>query len=98
MRFRNNFVQHTLYEVIRNIGSIETNPNEKENYVNAEINVIEQMGNEEYVYFTLGDRQFTARLDSKKVKNTKYGVKYQFWFDMEKCHIFDFETEENISL
>jgi multiple sugar transport system ATP-binding protein len=81
-----------------NIGSIETNPNEKENYVNAEINVIEQMGNEEYVYFTLGDRQFTARLDSKKVKNTKYGVKYQFWFDMEKCHIFDFETEENISL
>jgi len=81
-----------------NIGSIETNPNEKENYVTAGINVIEQMGNEEYVYFSIGDKQFTARLDSKKVKDTKYGVNYDFWFDMEKCHIFDFETEKNISL
>ncbi len=81
-----------------NIGSIETNPNENENYVTAGINVIEQMGNEEYVYFSIGDKQFTARLDSKKVKNTKYGVNYDFWFDMDKCHVFDFETEENISL
>ncbi|BDU51069.1 ABC transporter ATP-binding protein [Haliovirga abyssi] len=79
------------------IGSHETHPNEKDNYVNSEIYVVEQMGNEVFVYFTPGKNQYIARLGSEGV-TVKSGEKYEIWFDTSKCHIFDKETEENISL
>ncbi len=79
-----------------NVGSYEIHPNEE--LVDGKISVVEMMGNEEFVYFNVGGTQLAARFDSAKVKNTANGVDYKFWFDMEKCHIFDLETEENISL
>ncbi len=79
-----------------NVGSYEVHPNEE--LVDGKISVVEMMGNEEFVYFNVGGTQLAARFDSAKVKNTANGVDYKFWFDMEKCHIFDLETEENISL
>ena len=59
---------------------------------------LEQMGNEEFIHFTIDEIQYSARLNSENVKETKNGKNYNFWFDMKKCHIFDYETEENISL
>ncbi len=78
------------------IGSHETHPNEKDNYIRAQVFVVEQMGNEVFVYFSPGKNQYIARLDSGV--NVKSGEEYKLWFDMTKCHIFDKETEENITL
>ncbi len=78
------------------IGSLETHPNEKDNYVKAEVYVVEQMGNEVFVYFSPNKNQYISRLES--AASVKSGDKYDLWFDMTKCHIFDKETEENISL
>ena len=78
------------------IGSYETHPNEKDNYIKAEVYVVEQMGNEVFVYFSPGKSQYIARLDASV--NAKSGEKYELWFDTNECHIFDKETEENISL
>jgi len=54
------------------------------------------MGSEVFVYFSAGKNQQTARLEPGA--NVKNGEKCKLWFDTAKCHIFDKETEENISL
>ncbi|MEI6856081.1 sn-glycerol-3-phosphate ABC transporter ATP-binding protein UgpC [Psychrilyobacter sp.] len=79
------------------IGSYETHPG-KEEYITGKISIVEQMGNEEFVHFTMDGIQYSARFSSENVKETRNGKDYNFWFDMEKCHIFDYETDENISL
>ena len=66
------------------------------------VSVVEQMGNEVYIYFFLGEQQFIARISgetcSQDVKNLEYGSESNFFINMNKCHIFDFETEQNIFL
>jgi len=62
------------------------------------ISIIEQMGNEVYIYFHMGNRRFTSRVSADKAEHLKYGMDYEFAFNLDKCHIFDFFTEENISL
>jgi multiple sugar transport system ATP-binding protein len=79
------------------IGSHETHPG-KEEYIDGKISIVEQMGNEEFIYFTIDGIQYSARFSSENVKETGNGKDYNFWFDMEKCHIFDYETDQNISL
>lgn len=71
---------------------------EDDNLVNGEVSVVEQMGNEIYAYFQVGKHQYTARIPSDKASDLTYGINYEFWYDMNKCHLFDYETEENISL
>lgn len=78
------------------IGSRETHPEEKDNFVKAEVYVVEQMGNEVFVYFSPGKNQYIARLESG-VKAVS-GEIYELWFDTSKCHIFDKETELNLTL
>lgn len=78
------------------IGSHETHPNEKDNYIKAEVYVVEQMGNEVFVYFSPGKNQYISRLESGV--RVQSGEQYELWFDMSKCHLFDKDTEENISL
>lgn len=80
------------------IGSHETHPDEKDNYVKSRVYVVEQMGNEVYVYFSPGKNQYISRLSSELVSTVKSGDMYELWFDMDKCHIFDYETEQNITL
>ena len=65
----------------------------------GEVSVIEQMGNEEYIYFTLNGHQMTCRLNVENVGDSvgKRGKRI-FRFDTSKAHIFDIETEENICL
>lgn len=81
-----------------NIGSKDTAPEAGASFVESKISLVEPMGNEEYVYFMLGSNQYIARFDSQKVNGLKYDQKYQFSFDMDKCHIFDYKTDKNISL
>ena len=65
----------------------------------GEVSVVEQMGNEEYIYFTLNGHQMTCRINVEGVSDSvgKKGQKV-FRFDTSKAHIFDVETEANISL
>jgi multiple sugar transport system ATP-binding protein len=71
---------------------------EKASKVDGIIDVIEHMGNESYVHFTSMGLEFTAKIDSMDSKNLKTEDNTNFMFNMESCHIFDFDSEENISL
>ncbi|QEK11507.1 sn-glycerol-3-phosphate ABC transporter ATP-binding protein UgpC [Crassaminicella thermophila] len=66
--------------------------------VKGKIEVLEQMGNETFVYFKMGDFQITSRIDSMDAKDLKAGEEHIFSINMDKCHIFDYESEKNISL
>ena len=74
---------------------------EKEDSVSkkGKVSVVEQMGNEEYIYFSLGNYQLTCRMNVEGIDDlSNQKVEKIFRFDTTKAHIFDIETEENISL
>ena len=52
------------------IGSHETNPNEKDNYITSEVYIVEQMGNEVFVYFSNGKNQYIELATNISYKNT----------------------------
>ncbi|WP_312227822.1 ABC transporter ATP-binding protein [Pseudescherichia sp.] len=61
----------------------------------------ENMGHEFFVYLKVGDYELTARISSDEAKPMiEKGLNRKVWFtfDMDKCHIFDAKTEQNISL
>ena len=65
----------------------------------GKVSVVEQMGNEEYIYFSLGNYQLTCRMNVEGIDDlSNQKVEKVFRFDTTKAHIFDIETEENISL
>lgn len=66
--------------------------------IKGKIAIVEQMGNEVYIYLYVGEKRFTSRIDASKATHLKQGMEYEFTFNMDKSHIFDFFTEENISL
>lgn len=76
-----------------NLASEETNDS-----IVGTIGVLEHMGNESFIHFKVMDHQFTARIDSLDSKYLEVGKDQIFRMDMGKCHIFDYNTEENISL
>ncbi|MCE0496053.1 ABC transporter ATP-binding protein [Vibrio salinus] len=62
---------------------------------------MENMGHEVFVYFAIGKNEFTARVpidDVKEKLNMQLQKNVTFMIDMNKAHIFDKETEVNISL
>ena len=74
---------------------------EKEDSVSkkGKVSVVEQMGNEEYIYFSLGNYQLTCRMNVEGIDDlSNQKVEKIFRFDTSKAHIFDAQTEENISL
>nr|WP_307776291.1 sn-glycerol-3-phosphate ABC transporter ATP-binding protein UgpC [uncultured Cetobacterium sp.] len=81
-----------------NIGNEKTNPNSEDIKIKGRVNIVEQMGNEEFIYFFIGDTQYSSRIQVENSTGINFNDIGNFYFDMEKCHIFDLETEENISL
>ena len=62
---------------------------------------VENMGHEFFVYLKVADYELTARVPSDEAKPMiEKGLhrKVHFKFDLNKCHIFDAKTEQNISL
>jgi ABC-type sugar transport systems, ATPase components len=62
---------------------------------------IENMGHEYFLYLQVGDFELTTRMASDEAKPIIDGGLNQtvwFRFDMDKCHIFDGESEQNITL
>ena len=82
-----------------NIGNKVTHPEgEKVNFLKGQVSVVEHMGNEEFIYFTIDGCEFTSRIEARKTDNVKYGEEGEFYFNIKRAHIFDAETEENITL
>ncbi len=65
-----------------------------ENYVRAEILMVENLGNEAYVYFTPGRRQYVARIDPDVA--VRAGEVHGMWFDTRHVHLFDRQTGDNL--
>ena len=82
-----------------NIGNRLTAPEGvNKNFIEGKINLVEQMGNEEFVYFMIGDIQYTSRIPVEKSTGANFNEKEKFYFDMTKCHLFDIATENNVTL
>ena len=82
-----------------NIGNKVTHPEgEKVNFLKGQVSVVEHMGNEEFIYFTIDGCEFISRIEARKTDNVKYGEEGEFYFNIKRAHIFDAETEENITL
>ena len=79
------------------VKSAKTHPGSN-TYINGKISLLEQMGNETFCYFLANGHDYTARLESSNIKNLQVDHEYKFHIKLENCHIFDYETEENISL
>ncbi|MDR2878980.1 MAG: sn-glycerol-3-phosphate ABC transporter ATP-binding protein UgpC [Fusobacteriales bacterium] len=65
----------------------------EENVLRGKIRVKEQMGNEEIVYFESAGNQITARLTLNHEESLNPNDSGIFKIDMEKCHLFDRDTE-----
>lgn len=95
---------HTGKKVIlgirpENIGNKTTNSEGKEqNFLSGDVSVVEYMGNEEYIYFKVNGKEFISRIEARKSEGLSHGEKGVFYFNMKKAHIFDAETEENLTL
>ena len=61
----------------------------------SKVNVYELLGAEVFLYFDLGDKPITARVDAKT--KSRPGDTIRVAFDVEKIHVFDKETEEVIT-
>ncbi|MEW9667308.1 ABC transporter ATP-binding protein [Ammoniphilus sp. 3BR4] len=70
---------------------LETFP---ETAFSAKIDVVENMGSELFLYFTLGSTQITARINNRT--EIHHGDRIQLAIDMNKCHFFDIKTEKAI--
>jgi len=58
------------------------------------LEVVEPMGNEIFLYFQVDGIQFTARIPARE--NPEPGTKRTLYFDSEKLHFFDTDTESAI--
>ncbi len=62
--------------------------------VTATVDLVELMGSEIYIYFTIGRNNFIARVSNQDTAVTSQDV--QVVFDMSKAHFFDPQTDEAI--
>lgn len=61
----------------------------------TKVEVSENMGSEMYLYLSgIGDETVVARVDARS--GVEMGDEVKLAFDMNKCHIFDKETEETV--
>ncbi len=70
--------------------------NEDENVVASRVNVVEPLGDDMIVYLNAGGRDFIAKLDSHV--RLQVDDVADMIFDVDKVHIFDPESGENVSL
>ncbi len=59
--------------------------------VECKVDVIELMGNEIFLYLMAGNQTFVARVDPRS--DYRVGDKVQVAFNMDKCHLFDPQSE-----
>jgi oligogalacturonide transport system ATP-binding protein len=77
------------------------NPDAVGNVVDGLVQRVEFKGHEAFIYFQVGDQQFTAvnRIFSRDfLKTITYGERVRLRFDMERAHVFDKQTGDNLTL
>lgn len=79
-----------------NIGNEKSSAGKRCEKLKGIITIVERMGNEEFVYFNVGNVQLSSRINFEYSTHLNYGDNEEFYFEMDKIHIFDYETEENI--
>jgi len=62
--------------------------------IEAKVDVTELMGNEIFLYLLVGSNNIVARVDPRT--GFHVGDKVQVSFNMDKCHLFDADTEKAI--
>lgn len=60
----------------------------------AKIEVVEHLGGENLVYFRIGDRMITAKVNGESILAAN--TEHRFVFNLNKMHLFDKETEQRI--
>ena len=68
------------------------------NTVEGVLTVIENMGNEKYLYFKVGDNEMIARVNDQTITTADIGRTMRFNLNTEVCHIFDSENESNLTI
>jgi multiple sugar transport system ATP-binding protein len=76
------------------ITSRTTNQKAKDNFFKTEVFVVENMGNESYIYFTPGNNQYIAKADPEI--RVRSGDTHEMWLDTRYVHLFDRKTSENL--
>ncbi len=66
----------------------------KDDVLHSTVTNVEVMGNENNIYFSLGEETVVARASKYDLK--KIGEKIEFVIDTNRLHFFDIETGENI--
>jgi len=64
--------------------------------VDIEVDVVELLGAETHIYSNLGEHPFSASVDARY--DIRIGDKTKLVFDMNKCHFFDPESEQRLTL
>lgn len=70
-------------------------PNDFTQTIQVNVEVVEPMGNESFIYFLIDNIQFVARVSSNII--IKPNQKFIFTFDPSKVHFFDKQTELRIN-
>jgi len=67
---------------------------DQRSYIDASVDVVENLGNELQVYLTAGSRSLIATLDTRSPVSS--GDKIQLFVDSDQIHLFDSDTGEAI--
>ncbi|KXO07382.1 Maltose/maltodextrin transport ATP-binding protein MalK [Moritella sp. JT01] len=73
--------------------SKENTSEPKQNVELTYIKVVESMGNEVYLYCTLGQEQIISRCHFDLNTNIQHSESHFMHFDMAHCHLFDIDSE-----
>ncbi|MDE1209632.1 ABC transporter ATP-binding protein [Vibrio aestuarianus] len=66
------------------------------NTFEGQLSVVENLGNEKYLYFTVGGKELIARVQDQSITTADIGRTFRFNLNTEFCHIFDFYNENNL--
>ncbi|MCZ4373304.1 sn-glycerol-3-phosphate ABC transporter ATP-binding protein UgpC [Vibrio diazotrophicus] len=61
------------------------------------LTVVENMGNEKYLYFNVGGKEVIARVNDQTITTADIGKPMRFNLNTAFCHIFDFYSEKNLT-
>ena len=64
-------------------------------YATADVDVVELMGSEVFLYLVTDGKSFTARVDPRT--QGRVGTRLDIAFNMDKAHFFDPETQERLN-
>ena len=72
-------------------------PGDTINAVEGILTVVENMGNEKYLYFKVGGKELIARVNDQTITTADIGTPMRFNLNTAFCHIFDFYSEKNLT-